>query len=128
MSRNVKPPSIEIGTVTKGTVAKITNFGAFIELPEGESGLVHISEIDHSFVKDIRDHIAEGQSVDVKVVGVKDDGKLTLSIKQTMGPQAERAPIRRGRDPEFERMLKGYLKSSEQRLADIKRNRMTKRA
>ncbi|MDP1808193.1 MAG: S1 RNA-binding domain-containing protein [Actinomycetota bacterium] len=127
--RNEKPDSIELGAVVEGKVVKITNFGAFLDLPDGNSGLLHISEIDHSFVKDVRDFITEDQVVEVKVVGVKDDGKLTLSIKQTTEPQqAERKSVRSHRDPGFEKMLKGYLKSSEQRLADIKRNRMSKRA
>jgi len=126
--RNEKPDSIELGAILEGKVVKITNFGAFLDLPDGNSGLLHISEIDHSFVKDVRDFLTEEQVVEVKVVGVKDDGKLTLSIKQTTEPQAERKQVSRHRDPGFEKMLKGYLKSSEQRLADIKRNRMSKRA
>ena len=128
LSRQEKTSSIEIGSIVEGKVVKITNFGAFLDLPDGNSGLVHISEIDHSFVKDVREFLTEDQVVEVKVVGTKDDGKLTLSIKQTTEPQVARKSMRRGADPGFERMLKSYLKSSEQRLADIKRNRMAKRA
>lgn len=99
-----------------------------MELPDGSSGMVHISEIDHSFVKDVRDFLTEEQTVEVKIIGSKDDGKLTLSIKQTTEPRAQAKPMRRGHDPGFEKMLKGYMKSSEQTLSDIKRNRMAKRA
>lgn len=127
--RNENSGKIELGAIVEGKVAKITNFGAFLELPDGNSGLLHISEIDHSFVKDVRDFLTEDQVVEVKVIGAKDDGKLTLSIKQTTEPQVQqRKHVSRGRDPGFEKMLKTYLKSSEQRLADIKRNRMAKRA
>jgi S1 RNA binding domain protein len=115
-----------VGDIVTGKVAKITNFGAFVEFENGQSGMVHISEIDHSFVKDVREFLTEEQQVEVKVIGIKDDGKITLSIKQAAEPKFERKPVRRQHNPEFEKMLKSYMKSSEQRLSDIKRNKMAK--
>ena len=69
-----------VGSVLEGKVTGITKFGAFVSLPEGKSGLVHISEIAYSYVNDVKDHLKEGQEVKVKVIGIK-DGKISLSMK-----------------------------------------------
>lgn len=73
---------IELGSIVEGKVTSITNFGAFIELPNNQTGLVHISEISSSFVKSVSDHLQEGQVVKVKVIDLGRNGKLGLSIKQ----------------------------------------------
>lgn len=75
------------GTVLEGTVRSIASFGAFINLPEGKTGLVHISEVSRSYVTDIHQHLSEGQAVKVKVLNTDERGRLSLSIKQ-----AEEAP------------------------------------
>lgn len=72
----------EIGAIVEGTVKSIKNFGAFVDLEGGKSGLVHISEVSDTFVKDIKDHLKEGQTVKVKIISIDDKGKLGLSIKQ----------------------------------------------
>jgi len=72
---------LEIGAVVEGKVTGITNFGAFVALPEGKSGLVHISEIANSYVNNISDHISVGQTVKVKILSAA-DGKINLSIKR----------------------------------------------
>ena len=69
------------GNILEGTVVNITNFGAFVEI-EGKTGLVHISEVADSFVKDIREHLNEQDKVKVKVISIDDNGKISLSIKQ----------------------------------------------
>lgn len=74
--------SIEIGNKVPGKVTGITNFGAFIDLGNGKTGLVHISEISDSFVKDIRDVLNVGDEVTVKVLTIGDDGKIGLSIRK----------------------------------------------
>ena len=74
--------SIEVGSVLDGVVSGITNFGAFIELPEGKTGLVHISEVADEYVKDVHDFLAEKDKVKVKVVAIDEKGKIGLSIKQ----------------------------------------------
>jgi len=79
------------GTIMDGTVRSIATFGAFIDLPEGKTGLVHISEVASSFVTDIRQHLTEGQTVRVKLLNTDDRGRLSLSIKQ-----AEERPARNG--------------------------------
>ena len=70
----------EIGSIVEGKVKSITNFGAFIDFDDGKSGLVHISEISNTFVKDIKDHLKEGQTVKTKVISKDPSGKLGLSI------------------------------------------------
>jgi S1 RNA binding domain protein len=110
---------IEVGGVIEGVVARIENYGAFLQLENGKMGLVHISEIDRNYVKDVREHLHEGDKVQAKVVAIKDDGKIDLSIKALQDPAPPRQ--RRGSDPEFEQMLKKFMKQSEERLVDYKR-------
>ncbi len=73
--------TLEAGNILEGIVVNITNFGAFIEV-EGKTGLVHISEVADSYVKDIREHLKEQDKVKVKVISIDDNGKISLSIKQ----------------------------------------------
>ena len=90
--------ALEIGTVYEGTVTGITKFGAFVSLPEGKSGMVHISEVADVYVNEIRDFVSEGQTVKVKVISIGNDGKISLSMKKAV----ERAPQPR-RDKPFNR-------------------------
>jgi S1 RNA binding domain protein len=112
---------LEVGAVVEGTVQRITPYGAFIQLEGGRVGLVHISEIDRNYVKDVRDHLRENDEVKAKVVAIKEDGKIDLSIKQLQDPPPRRMD-RRDRDPEFEQKLKRFMRSSEERLVDLKRS------
>ena len=84
----------EVGSVLEGKVTGITKFGAFVSLPENRSGLVHISEIAYSYVSDISEHLSEGQTVTVKVIGIDANNRINLSIKQAAPPPArpERRP------------------------------------
>ena len=72
---------LTVGTVLEGKVKSITNFGAFIALPENKTGMVHISEVANAYVSDIRQHLTEGQDVKVVVIG-NENGKINLSIKR----------------------------------------------
>ena len=117
----------EVGGIAEGTVIRIADFGAFVQLAGGETGLVHISEVDRNYVRNIRDHLHEGDKVTVKVVAIKEDGKIDLSIKQA-DPSWQAHPPRKGdRDPEFEAKLKRYMRQSQERLADVRRHRDSKR-
>ena len=73
--------AIEVGSVVEGVVTGITNFGAFVELPEGKTGLIHISEVADVYVHDVHDFLKERDTVRVKVLTVDDRGKIGLSIK-----------------------------------------------
>ena len=86
---------LEVGTVLEGKVTGITKFGAFVSLPDGKSGLVHISEIANTFVNDVHDYVKDGDTVKVKVIGLGDDGKINLSIKKAVEPQERPAPAPR---------------------------------
>ena len=89
---------------------------------------MHISEIDRNFVKDVNEHLRENDKVTVKVVGIKDGGKIDLSIKQAAPDWTPEAPRRsRDRDPEFEQKLKRFMKQSEENLVDWRRQRESKR-
>ena len=77
---------LTVGAILEGKVKSITNFGAFIYLPEGRTGLVHISEVSSSFVNDIHEHLKEGQTVKVKVLSIDPNGKISLSIKRAAAP------------------------------------------
>lgn len=74
---------VNIGDIVEGKVTGLTNFGAFVKLDTGEVGMVHISEVASSFVKDIKEYLTEGQIVKVKILSVNEAGKISLSIKQT---------------------------------------------
>ena len=75
-----------VGSILEGKVTGITKFGAFVSLPGGRSGLVHISEFAYSYVNDISEHLSEGQTVQVKVIGIDANNRINLSIKQTTPP------------------------------------------
>ena len=75
---------IEVGAILDGKVTGITNFGAFVDLGDGKSGMVHISEVAPTYVADINEHITMGQQVKVKVLAISDVGKISLSIKRTV--------------------------------------------
>ena len=76
---------LEVGTVLEGKVTGITKFGAFVELPTGQTGMVHISEIAPTFVREIHDFVTEGQTVKVKVLSIGENNKISLSMKQVEG-------------------------------------------
>ena len=83
---------LTVGAVLEGKVKTITNFGAFVALPENKTGMVHISEVANAYVSDIRQHLTEGQDVKVVVIG-NENGKINLSIKRLEPkPQREGAP------------------------------------
>ena len=128
----------------------ITNFGAFVELPEGKTGLIHISEVADVYVNDVHDFLRERDPVKVKVLTVDDRGKIGLSIKALQDKSAASAqssasparpprPPRPSRDmrrtaatrqmgsPSFEDKLSRFLKDSDERLTDLRRKTDSKR-
>ncbi|GGE54111.1 RNA-binding protein S1 [Pullulanibacillus camelliae] len=125
--------SIEVGSKLQGKVTGITNFGAFVELPEGQTGLVHISEVADKYVEDIREVLEVGNEVTVKVLQVGDDGKIGLSIRKAVDrPKTTRSPKPpKGRRPRkdltFEDKMSKFLKDSEDRLSTLKKQTESKR-
>ncbi len=126
--------SLEAGQIVEGTVSGITSFGAFIDLPGGKTGMVHISEIADAYVKDINAYLKLSDKVRVKVLTVDENGKISLSIRQAGGAKKSSRPIDIDWDREFnsntsasfEETLSRFMKESEERLLEI-RNRESKR-
>lgn len=81
--------SIEVGSIVEGVVSGITNFGAFVNLPEGKVGLVHISEVADVYVSDVKEFLKEQDNVKVKVLSVDEKGKIALSIKRAQEKKPE---------------------------------------
>lgn len=127
---------LEVGKIVEGKVSGITNFGAFIQLSEGKTGLVHISEVAEEYVKDIKEHLKENQMVKVKVLSVDNNGKISLSIKKAMErkmPQRSNRPMeidwnRSGNDNlSFEERLAKFMKDSDEKMHDLKKSFESKR-
>jgi S1 RNA binding domain protein len=137
---------LEVGDILTGKVTGITKFGAFVTVQSGQSGLVHISEISHTYVNSVSDHLAVGQEVSVKVIN-SETGKLNLSIKAVTpaparqnrapygggGPQHGGYPARRQRQDDapdaaqavqsgqsFEDRLKRFMQDSDNKMSGSK--------
>ena len=81
--------AIEVGSVVEGKVTRITNFGAFVELEDEKSGLIHISEVANEYVNNVSDFLHEGETVQAKVVSIDANGKVALSLKRMKPPTQE---------------------------------------
>lgn len=119
---------LTVGALLEGKVKTITNFGAFILLPENRTGMVHISEVSDSFVSNIRDHLSEGQTVRVKVLNIDEKGKISLSIKRAQEKPRPAAPRSAPARPQqtapqskapltFEEKLKQFMSDSDSKLS-----------
>lgn len=120
------------GAIVEGRITKITNFGAFVQLPDGKTGLVHISEVSNDFVRSINDHYSEGDTVNVKVLGSDASGRISLSIKKaTSNPKTGSGFSSQKSNPSstlsFEEMLNKFKAASDDKFKDINRNRESKR-
>ena len=132
----------QVGEILEGKVSGITKFGAFVALPGGKSGLVHISEVANAFVSDVSEHVQVGQTVKVKLLSVTPEGKINLSIKRAL-PEPPRPDMRPNRqeqsaytgsaprstrfvppaaetsgNQDFEDRLKKFMQESDSRIAD----------
>lgn len=127
---------LEVGSVVEGKVSSITKFGAFIQLPDGNTGLVHISEVAEHYVSDIKDYLRENQTVKIKVISIDSKGKLSLSIKRVEGEKSRapkpHAPENVDWSPKednlsFEERMSKFKKDSEEKLSVLKKNFESKR-
>ena len=127
---------VEVGAVFEGKVTGITKFGAFVEMPDGKNGMVHISEVASTYVKEISDHVSVGQMVKVKVLSISEDGKVSLSMKRAQ-PPARREPRPRAvqahrpggfewqtstNSGSFEDMMSKFKQTSDEKISDLKRS------
>ena len=140
---------LEVGSILEGKVTGITKFGVCVELAEGKTGMVHISEVSSNYVTEITDHVKENQVVKVKVLSIGEDGKVRLSMKKLNGDEPEEKKAAPHREPRqdfsrnnadfgyqkksanqpmsFEDMLTKFKQSSEEKMSDLKRNMDSKR-
>jgi len=79
--------SLSVGSIVEGKITGITSFGAFVELPENKTGMIHISEVASVYVKEIKDFVTVGQIVKVKILTISDDGKISLSMKRVQAAE-----------------------------------------
>lgn len=130
---------IEVGQITEGKITGITKFGAFVDLGEGKSGMVHISEVSSGFVENINDFFKVGDTVKVKVLEINDNGKISLSIKKAAEgdkPKTARHNFKKtppkpdpgvvwtpqkSESASFEEMLSKFKKSSDDKFSDLKK-------
>ena len=119
--------ALRVGAIVEGTVKTITNFGAFIDLGEGKTGLVHISEVADGYVKDITEFLSQDQKVKVKILSIDEENKkITLSIKKVN--ETRRVETPKNTEMSFEDRLSKFLKDSEERQSEVKRSFESKRS
>lgn len=120
---------LSVGAILEGKVKTITKFGAFVTLPENRTGMVHISEVANTYVSDIRAHLTEGQDVRVKVIGIDETGRISLSIKRAQEQQRPARPQRTSAPPQqrqksepltFEEKLKQFMSDSDSKISACK--------
>ena len=134
--------SIEVGAKLPGKVSGITNFGAFVDLGKGKTGLVHISEVSNGFVKDINEVLKVGDEVTVLVTAIGEDGKIGLSIRKAIDKPKEEKKEHSHKKPfnknhngrkenapkqDFDALMSSLLRDSDDRLASLRRNTEGKR-
>lgn len=142
---------LEVGMILEGKVTGITKFGAFVDLEDGKTGMVHISEVAPTFVNNISDHLKEGQTVKVKVLSIGEGGKISLSIKKAMenkpqysgnrrndnrsNPQSRLSKPnisyewqpKRSEPTDFEDMMSRFKQTSEEKISNLKRTNENRR-
>ena len=111
---------LEVGDIVKGKVTGITKFGVFVEMEGGKTGMVHISEVASTYVREIKDYVQMGQEVSVKVLTIGDDGKIGLSMKRA----AEQQPAAKPAEPQqsFDEILSNFMKSSNEKMSSLKKH------
>ena len=131
----------EIGSIVNGKVVRVMPFGAFIQMEDGTSGLIHISEIARNYVEDINEHIKVGDTVSAMIVKIDENGKISLSIKKALAAkpkeQKRKEPIRPAdidwskksdSDMSFEDRLSKFKLDSDENMAALKRSADSKRS
>ncbi len=135
---------LEPGKIVTGKVTGISPFGAFVSLGDGKTGLVHISEVALTYVKNVSDFLKENDEVKVKIISVDKNGKISLSIKQALleerkknppaaparVPRTERVDWSKKNDAPpatFEDMMNRFKQASDEKMQDLKRGMESKR-
>lgn len=129
--------ALKVGDVVEAEVVKIADFGAFVKFSNSKKGLIHISQISDSYVKNVNDHLRVGDKVKAKIRTISPDGKIDLTLKEQKELDAN--PVRNSasygprpkgkifKTSSFEEKLKNFLKESEERQADLRKHLEEKR-
>lgn len=123
---------LEVGKTVKGVVTKITNFGAFVSLEGGKSGMIHISEVSTDYVRDITAYLSEGQSVEAIIINIDANNRIGLSIKKLLEKKrAMKQPdeyVPSGKQEQsFEDMMSRFKSTSDEKMSDLKKGLESKR-
>lgn len=129
---------LTVGKIVEGKITGITNFGAFIQFDGNKTGLVHISEVALSYVKDIKDHLSVNDKVKAKILSIDENGKVSLSIKKALEEEqkknatSRKAPAqvdftKNTENMSFEDKMKQFMQDSDERMAALKRNMDSRR-
>lgn len=124
--------NIAVGNIIEGTVVGVQSFGAFVNIGENKQGLVHISQVASSYVEDINQFVKVGDKVTVKVLEIKEDGKISLTMRINEEKREDRRPFKKRDDrrggrghhqdnakEDFESMMKRWMKTSEDKMGDL---------
>ena len=133
---------LSVGQIAEGKITGITNFGVFVDLGSGKSGLVHISEVSRTYVNDIKEFVKVNDVVKMKILTISDDGKISLSIRRALEPEKSEnrreKPVKRANAPQkidstytwtakkaepasFEEMMNRFKQTSDEKFLDLKR-------
>ena len=130
-----------VGQIVDGKITGITAFGVFLDIGDGKSGLVHISEVSRTYVSDLNEFVKVGDEVKAKILNIGDDGKISLSMKRALEPEKREPRERRERRPaappkpdnsfvwtpkktesaSFEEMMNRFKQTSDEKFSDVKR-------
>ena len=131
---------LAVGQIVEGKITGITAFGVFVDIGEGKSGLVHISEVSRTYVNDLNEFVKIGDVVKAKVLNIGDDGKISLSMKKALEPEKREPRERRERKPaanivdssyvctpkktesaSFEEMMSRFKRTSDEKFSELKK-------
>ena len=125
---------VSVGEIVEGKITDIMQYGVFVKLEDGKSGLVHISKVSNEYVEDINQVVKKGDTVKVKILSMDDSGKIALSIKKALPREDKRNRNNNVREKKVEEgpqtlddMLSKFLKDSDERQLDLKRSMESKR-
>jgi predicted RNA-binding protein with RPS1 domain len=120
--------SVQVGDVVTGKVARLHDFGAFVQVDEETTGLVHISEVHRDFVENIHAYLTEGQDVVVRVMAIKEDGRIDLSIKRAEDDWEEEVQRRQTvrPDKEFNQRLRKFMHQSDMIQGEVRRRKRSR--
>jgi S1 RNA binding domain protein len=117
--KKVETSSVGVGDLVDCVVEQIMQYGAFVRLPTGQKGMVHISELSFNFVKKVEDVLTLQQNVKAKVIKIDEKGRIDLSLKKAEERAMVQVPVPKEASDSFEKKMASFLKVSESKIADL---------